>query len=173
MADGICEGGAAVAWPCIHWKVRSVFTTMDPISDPSAAPCADRGVSPAQSRSIKRRLMHRVADADDSHVTIAAGGGEWQPFIDGVRIKVLHENEGMLSYLLRLEPGASLPPHRHPVDEECVVLEGSVQVGSRHLMGPGDFHLARRGALHATISTTTGATVFLRGAVPLAEHVLA
>lgn len=127
----------------------------------------------ARARSIRRRLMERVADADDSHLTIAGDEGEWQPLLEGAWIKVLREQAGVLSYLLRLEPGARLPPHRHPRDEECVVIAGSLLVGTRTEIGPGSYHLAHSGALHATISTETGATVFLRGAVPDAAQVLA
>lgn len=126
----------------------------------------------AQARAIRRRLMERIADADVSHLTIDGDAGDWQPFLDGVAIKVLREQAGVLSYLLRLDPGALLPPHRHPLDEECVVLEGRLRVGSTTELGPGGYHLAHGGALHATISTVTGATIFLRGAVPDASHVL-
>lgn len=116
--------------------------------------------------------MERVADADHSHLTIDGEEGQWQPFMDGVTIKVLREHGALLSYLLRLEPGARLPPHRHPHDEECLVLEGRLRVGSQVEIGPGGYHLAHRGALHATISTETGATVFLRGALPEAGQIL-
>lgn len=117
--------------------------------------------------------MERVADADPSHLTIDGDAGEWQPFLQGVTIKVLREHDGVLTYLLRLQPGAALPPHRHPQDEECVVLEGRLRVGSRLEIGPGGYHLAHGGALHATITTTTGATILLRGAVPEASQVIA
>jgi quercetin dioxygenase-like cupin family protein len=133
-----------------------------------APPC---GTS-TQARTIRRRLMERVADADVSHLTIDGDAGDWQPFLEGVAIKVLREHAGMLSYLLRLEPGAVLPPHRHPHDEECVVLQGRLRVGSTIELGPGGYHLAHRGALHATISTEAGATIFLRGAVPDASQEL-
>ncbi|MFT3953249.1 MAG: cupin domain-containing protein [Piscinibacter sp.] len=129
--------------------------------------------TPGQARAMRRRLLERVADADDSHLTIAAGDGDWQAFSDGVRIKVLHEQDGVLSYLLKLAPGASLPAHRHPVDEECVVLEGTLRVGTRIEVGPGGYHLAHRGALHATLSSDGGATIFLRGAVPEASQIVA
>ncbi len=128
--------------------------------------------APTQTKAVRRRLMERVADADTSHLTISADAGLWQPFLDGVCIKVLRQHAGVLSYLLRLAPGATLPAHRHPQDEECVVLEGRLRVGSHIEMGPGSYHLAHARALHATISTAAGATIFLRGAVPEADHVL-
>ena len=127
--------------------------------------------TPAQARAIRRRLLERVADADDSHCTLPAGA--WQPFSDGVDIRVLYEQDGVLSYLLRLAPGAQLPPHRHPIDEECLVLEGVLQVGTRIELGAGGYHRARAGSLHATIRSDTGATLFLRGAEPRADQLLA
>lgn len=136
------------------------------VSDGAAA-------STRRARAIKRRLLDRIADADDTHRTVDAAGGTWQPFASGVEIKVLHGGDGTLSYLLRLAPGAVLPAHRHPADEECVVLEGRLRVGSKTEIGPGGYHLAHRGSLHGPISTATGATVFLRGAVPEAGHILA
>lgn len=143
---------------------------MDPTDARELAP--EVPADAARARSIRRRLMERVADADDSHLTIAGDEAGWQPFLEGVRIKVLREHDGVLSYLLRLEPGSCLPPHRHPQDEECIVIEGSLRVGTRTEIGPGGYHLAHGGALHATIRTETGATIFLRGAVPQADHAL-
>ncbi len=128
--------------------------------------------TPAQARAIRRRLLERVADTDDSHLTVPPGAAGWQPFGDGVQIKVLREHGGLLSYLLRLAPGARLEAHRHPADEECVVLDGVLKVGSRTEVGPGGYHLARAGSLHAAISTDTGATLFLRGAEPHADQLL-
>jgi quercetin dioxygenase-like cupin family protein len=121
---------------------------------------------------MRQRLMERVADADATHLTVGAGQGGWRPLVEGVRIKLLRRQGGVLSYLLRFEPGAALPPHRHPLDEECLVLDGRLRIGSTHEMGPGDYHLAHAGSLHASVSSETGATIFLRGAVPDASHVL-
>lgn len=123
-------------------------------------------LSPAVARGLKQRLLERVADADISHLTVAADQGPWQPFLAGVAIKVLREHDGLMSYLLRLAPGAAVPPHRHRADEECIVLDGEVTVGSRITLGPGGYHLAHRGALHARLASRTGATVFLHGATP-------
>ncbi len=126
----------------------------------------------ARTRAIKRRLLHRVAEAETSHVSIGAGEGGWQPWLPGVSIKVLYERDGLLSYLLRLQAGATLPPHRHPVDEECVVLEGSVRIGANQPLGAGGYHLAHKGTLHTAIGSPGGAIIFLRGAVPQADQEL-
>lgn len=137
---------------------------------PNPGPCSPSAPGPA--RHIRRRLMARIADADERHLTIDADEGDWLPFVEGIAIKVLREDRDSLSYLLRLAPGASIPPHRHPRDEECLVLEGRLRVGSKIDIGPGGYHLAQQGALHATISSETGATIFLRGAVPQASQLL-
>ena len=128
--------------------------------------------TPQRQRALRRRLLERVADTDESHLTVVADDAGWQPWLPGVRIKVLHEDAGVMSYLLQLAPGARLPAHRHPVDEECVVLQGRLQVGTHTEVGEGAYHLARRGALHAPIISHDGATVFLRGAAPEADQVL-
>jgi hypothetical protein len=86
-------------------------------------------LAPAVAARVKRRLMARIAATETRHLTVPADGGQWQPFATGVQIKVLHEAGGVMSYLLRLAPGASIAPHRHPIDEECVVLEGTVRIG--------------------------------------------
>lgn len=137
-------------------------------------PEASSAEAPTQSRAriIKRRLMYRVAAAENSHISIAPEEGRWQPWLEGVGIKVLHERAGVLSYLLRLQPGATLPPHRHPLDEECLVLEGTLQVGADRPLGAGSYHLAHQGTLHTCISSPGGATLFLRGAVPHADQEL-
>jgi quercetin dioxygenase-like cupin family protein len=115
---------------------------------------------------IKRRLLRRIADDQvESHLTVGADAGEWQPFGAGLQLKVLHVSQGIMSYLVRLEPGAELPPHRHPVDEECVVLSGALRIGGLRVAA-GGFHLGRKDVLHAPIRSEEGALIFLRGAVP-------
>ena len=112
-------------------------------------------------------MLHRIAAAStERHLTRAADAERWQSFGEGVSIKVLHESGGIMSYLLRLAPGANLPAQRHPVDEECVVLEGEVCIGDRLCLGPGGFHLGRQDLLHDRLHSPGGALVFLRGAVP-------
>ena len=141
---------------------------LDPaLRDAFAANHAADLLAPAVAGRIKRRLLARVAEAaTPSHLTAQAADNTWQPFTRGVDIKVLNEADGVMSYLLRLAPGTSFPSHRHPIDEECVVLEGTIQIGSELTVAAGGFHMAHRDTIHAPVSTVAGATIFLRGASP-------
>ena len=99
---------------------------------------------------VKRRVLQRIAEEQrPQHLTVHAAGDIW-------------------SYLLKLEAGAQLPTHRHPVDEECVVLQGLVQVGELQVAA-GGFHLGRKDVLHAPITAVESALLFLRGARPEAD----
>jgi quercetin dioxygenase-like cupin family protein len=113
-------------------------------------------------------LFTRIAeDSTPRHVTVQRSDNElWQPFSRGVDIKVLNERDGVMSYLLRLAPGASFPSHRHPIDEVCLVLEGTIQIGTELVVPAGGFHLAQRDSVHAPVSSVAGATIYLQGASP-------
>ena len=53
---------------------------------------------------------------------------EWQPSqFKGIQIKVLYvdKEKGEMTCLLKWEPGATLPMHKHPEIEQSFVLEGS------------------------------------------------
>jgi anti-sigma factor ChrR (cupin superfamily) len=122
--------------------------------------------------ALKRRVLRAIAaDATPRHLTVPPGDEGWRPFGPGLQRKVLHETGGLMSYLVRLAPGASLPAHRHPVDEECVVLEGEVTIGTLRVAA-GGFHLGRQGLPHDRLHSDAGALIFLRGAAPDASHVL-
>lgn len=123
-------------------------------------------VDQAALARVKRRVLARIAEAQgSSHLTVRAEDGQWQPFGPGLTLKVLHEADGVMSYLVRLAPGAVLPPHRHPIDEECMVLEGSLRIGDLEVRA-GGFHLGRQDVLHMPIVSEQGALIFLRGAPP-------
>ena len=123
----------------------------------------------ALAARVKRRVLQRIAEEQrPQHLTVQAHEGVWQPFGPGVQLKLLHAAGDVWSYLLKLEPGAQLPTHRHPVDEECMVLEGTVQVGELRVAA-GGFHLGRKDVLHAPITALDGALLYLRGARPEAD----
>ena len=126
-------------------------------------------LDPMTQRFMKSRLVTRVRDLQRGAVTntVRPEAGEWEKFSPRIKMKVLRrEADGSsTSYLLKFEPGAFLVPHKHHIDEECVVLEGMVTIGE-DLVGPGTYHLAPRGMIHAPIRSEHGAILFIRGREP-------
>ena len=136
----------------------------------SAAQAAEPLASETAAR-IKHRLFERIAASEQAQVAVTPESGSWRPFLPGIAIKVLHERAGVMSYLLRMQPGSVIPSHKHPHEEECVVLEGSVMMGDL-VVGAGGFVLERADTLHPPLRTINGATIYLRGASPRAEHLV-
>ncbi|MFM2397912.1 MAG: hypothetical protein RL341_69 [Pseudomonadota bacterium] len=150
--------------------MKPTLATLD--ADVIAALTAAQSPQPphaALAERVKARVLAGIT-LDHAHLTVQKSEEAWHNFLAGIQIKVLNETGGIMSYLLRLAPGAVIPPHHHPVDEECIVLEGDLLIGDL-LVPAGGFHMARKGVPHARITTTTGATIYLRGARPTAEHI--
>ena len=79
---------------------------------------------------------------------------EWEPSqFPRIAMKVLYRDEakGEMTVLLKWEPGATLPFHRHPEIEQSFVLEGSF---SDHdgICRAGEFVWRKAGSLHETRS---------------------
>ncbi len=124
---------------------------------------------------VRSRILQRIAaQATPLHTTVHPSADGWHPFSPGISRKVLHDGGDVMSYLLRLAPGAVLPAHRHPMDEECVVLEGVLCVKTESaleevqelVLFPGSFHLGKKDVPHADITSNGGALIYLRGARP-------
>jgi quercetin dioxygenase-like cupin family protein len=86
---------------------------------------------------------------------------EWTPLFPGVEVKLLSaDNErGYATTLVKMAPGATIPPHRHVEPEDSYVLEGEIVV-SGVLMRPGDHCHAKPGSVHP-VSTTTSGCVYI------------
>jgi len=75
---------------------------------------------------------------------------EWRPTrFEKVSIKVLYENaeRGEMTCLLKLEPGAHIPFHKHPEIEQSLVLEGSVE-DHDGVATAGDYVCRKEGSQH-------------------------
>ncbi|MEO0974510.1 MAG: cupin domain-containing protein, partial [Pseudomonadota bacterium] len=81
----------------------------------------------------------------------------------GIRIKLLHEDPqtGAQTTLWRVDPGITVDGHAHEMDEECLVLEGDLEIGGERLVA-GDYLLGRRGVDHPEVSSPSGALLLLR-----------
>jgi anti-sigma factor ChrR (cupin superfamily) len=114
---------------------------------------------------VRARVMETIrAEAGAPHLTVRADEDAWTRVTAGVERKVLYQSGAAVTLLLRLAPGVSFPGHAHAMDEECIVLEGSLRIGSDLLLRAGDYHLGRQGSDHPDAFTDTGALVMLRGA---------
>lgn len=106
-------------------------------------------------------------------LTIRRDEGRWFEVSKGMHVKPVFADphKGSTSYLVRFEPGAVSPLHRHPQVEECVVIEGDFRVDGK-VLGPGDYHCAMAGSIHDRPHTVDGALVLIIASEPyeVLEH---
>ncbi len=121
---------------------------------------------PERARHLRGRLLRQARASKQAGLTTVLKDKEgWTRLGPLVEMKLLRSDKESRSYLLKLHPGAMLPPHQHTLEEECLMLEGEVWIGNIHLRA-GDYHVAAKGARHQEIRTTTGGLAFMRGAHP-------
>ena len=127
---------------------------------------------------VRDALMAAIAAPEDSvrqgaappvshNYTLLASEGTWNDTpLAGIQVKVLAVDKprNLVTLLLRGEPGARYPAHRHSTCEECYVISGSVVIEGRVLRA-GDFHHAEGDTDHGEIYTAEGAEVLLVGAI--------
>jgi quercetin dioxygenase-like cupin family protein len=122
---------------------------------------ASSAVGETPSPGIRDSLIDRIA-APSNH-TIAAADGAWVDSpVPGVRMKILAIDRARdrVTMLLKGEPGARYPAHRHSGPEECYVISGSVFIEGQ-ILHAGDFHHAESESDHAESWTDEGVEVLL------------
>lgn len=141
--------------------VRARVARLYDVTEALGATASQEQPSPA----TREALMSRITGP--SRYTLGAGEGEWiQTPLPGIQMKVLaidHARD-LVTMLIRAEPGARYPSHRHSTGEECYVLRGSVVIEGRTL-SPGDFHHADADSDHGEITTVDGAEVLIVGSI--------
>lgn len=83
--------------------------------------------------------------------TLAVQALGWETLREGVRIRELHNAEGLRVALLSYAPGAHVPRHTHTGDEHIFVLEGS-QSDERGEYEAGSYVFNPAGSHHAVFS---------------------
>jgi anti-sigma factor ChrR (cupin superfamily) len=115
----------------------------------------------APSPDVRAAVLAKIA-APSNH-TVTASDGEWvQTPVRGVRMKILaiDRERDRVTMLLRGDPGATYPAHRHTGPEECYVIRGSLVVEGQ-LLRAGDFHHAEGASDHDALHTDEGVEVLL------------
>ena len=124
---------------------------------------------PAHRRAAMRERVMTFANGAPPENTETIRGEDlpWHQVFPNVWAKVMKRDvaNNLQIMLFRMEPGGVVPAHAHNLDEECLVLEGEVLVGS-HPVRKGDMHIARAGAKHPALWTRTGAVVMVRSEIP-------
>jgi quercetin dioxygenase-like cupin family protein len=115
------------------------------------------------SPGVRDALLAGVA-APSNH-TITSTDGTWVKIaVPGVRMKSLAIDRARdrVTMLLKAEPGARYPAHRHSGPEECYVISCSLNIEGRVLRA-GDFHHAEGDSDHGEAWTDEGMEVLLVG----------
>ena len=124
--------------------------------------------APQRAAALRERVLQHAhtpqPGAQPELLTIRAQEG-WKTIAPGVEMKDLYTDDAShaRSFLLRMQPGSSLPEHEHSGDEECVMIEGEASLGGI-LLRAGDYHMAPKGVPHGAVSTETGALLYVRAA---------
>lgn len=135
------------------------------------------GLSAAEatpSANIRAQLLTRIAHEPQlpqattltplasTHLDVLAHEGNWVKLFEGGYSKVLftEPTNGYVTSLLKLDPGARLPNHKHRGNEQCLILAGEFMMNNK-LYRPGDFTVALDETEHLDVYTHTGGTVLL------------
>jgi len=100
------------------------------------------------------KTMPKVEPTIGGSVYVKPSAIEWEPTqFEGISIKVLYEDKqkGEMTCLLKWDPGATLPMHKHPAIEQSWVIEGSFY-DHDGICRAGEFVWRQSGSFHETHS---------------------
>ena len=108
--------------------------------------------------SLEQRLMRSLPEQSSGAELLRSNEGEWVPAPDpGVSYRFLH---GRKTLLVKMAPGSINSSHSHKFNENCLVLEGTVEDGDMKL-NAGDFLFMPAGTNHSPSYTETGCLLLI------------
>jgi len=122
---------------------------------------AEAGPPPAAGAQVWKRWDPQAASPPMA--TVRAEEGSWEETdIEGIRVRRLFVDRARQSatMIVRMDPGARYPGHRHGGAEECYVVDGDLHVGDRRLQA-GDYHRAELDSVHPVQWTESGCMLFI------------
>ncbi len=115
---------------------------------------------------LRDRILQAVGPQSDSGpagiLVVRAAPAGWQSAgLEGVSFKELYSDPAhdTVTKLVRLQPGATYPSHRHSGPEQCFVLEGDLIQDV--VLHPGDFTCAERETVHPVSRTKNGCLLLI------------
>lgn len=121
-----------------------------------------------QRERMRARILERIRDAAPAGTTTQrASEAKWIALGELIRVRVLREDRvaGNHTLLIQMQPGAEIPGHAHHQEEECLVLDGEIEIGG-HVLTAGDMHVASPGAAHPSIRCRREALLMVRSEIP-------
>jgi len=115
------------------------------------------------------RVWDRIAQAVDDFEkspatqTVRPSALGWEPFAPGIGRKLLHTDSdaGVQIVLYKVASGTSFGAHNHLIAEECLVLDGEIEVDGV-VARSGDLHIAFANTRHGVLTSRTGAILYVR-----------
>lgn len=124
---------------------------------------AAEAVSPVEPPALVRaKVMEAIRNVPGAHEsrTVRAEEGKWSVMAAGARMKVLSKESGRMTFLVDLDPHATVPAHDHEGSEDSYVVRGSCHIGALAL-NTGDFHHVESTAHHGDVVASADGCLLL------------
>ena len=118
--------------------------------------------------ALRDRLLGRLQQSPGPGLFSkrAQDQGPWRPTANpGVFFKKLmfDKSTGLMTMLVKMEPGARLGEHIHRLAEQCLILEGDLRYNGDKVYRAGDFTWAEAGTIDPALYTVEGNLLLIVG----------
>ena len=119
--------------------------------------------------SLRERLLARLEQRAPNGGLFskrAQDQGPWRPTANpGVSFKKLmfDQSTGLMTMLVKMEPGARLAGHSHGRTEQCLILEGDLRYSEEKVYRAGDFTWAEAGTIDPALYSVEGNLLLIVG----------
>jgi len=129
------------------------------LGEVAAASLAAGSAPPPRLRDRLLAMAQGQIETGRDMLVVRGGAEGWTPgTVPGTMFKPL---EGGRTYLLKMDPGSTLPTHEHSAGgERCLLLEGSARAAGVDLY-QGDFIAMPRDSHHEEFSSAAGCTLLI------------
>jgi quercetin dioxygenase-like cupin family protein len=112
----------------------------------------------APDSSLEQRLFQKIgkpsAPVESETKILRSDEGSWTEVASGVRVRFLHKRRTML---VKMDPNSRYPTHTHAFDEQCLVVEGTIEDADGNVAHAGDFVFMAKGTTHPPLFSEKGA----------------